>query len=278
MTEHENVILITGATSGLGRYLAQRLATRETTLLIHGRDPLRTKELAESIGARYYVADLASLAEVRALARQVRTDNDKLTLLINNAGVGGGSDPSKRELSADGHELRFAVNYLAPYVLTRALLPSLRAGASKTCSQGRASTLSRVVNVGSAGQSPIDFDDLRMDRGYDGFTAYCRSKLALAMFTFDLAGELDGAGVTANVLHPATFMDTAMVRASGITPVNTIEHGGQATLRVALEFDGVTGQYFDEDRPARAHPDAYDPAKRTRLRELTEELLASSVG
>lgn len=259
MTHHENVTLITGATSGLGRYLAQKLATRDGTLLIHGRDPLRTKEFAESIGARYYVADLASIAEVRALASNINADHDNLTLLINNAGVGSGP----RQQSADGYELTFAVNYLAPYVLTRALLPLLRASAP-----------ARVLNVGSAGQAALDFDDLHMARKYDGFLAYQRSKLALAMFTFDIAAELDGTGVTANVLHPATFMNTAMVRDAGVTPINTVEHGGEATLRVALEFDGVTGQYFDEDRPSRAHRHAYDPTKRARLRALTEDLLA----
>lgn len=115
-----------------------------------------------------------------------------------------------------------------------------------------------------------------MEHGYDGVDAYRRSKLALAMFTFDLAEELAGSGVTANVLHPATFMDTTMVIESGTAPVNTVEHGGAATIRVATdpEFAATTGQYFDEDRPAPAHPDAYEPALRTRLRELTESLLA----
>jgi NAD(P)-dependent dehydrogenase (short-subunit alcohol dehydrogenase family) len=195
----------------------------------------------------------------------VAAEQPRLDLLINNAGVGFGKPFGERELSTDGHELRFAVNYLAPYLLTRLLLPVLRATPG-----------AKVVNVGSAGQASLDLDDPGMERDYDGVDAYRRSKLALAMFTFDLAAELSGTSITVNVLHPATFMDTTMVIESGTRPLNTVEHGGEATMRVATapEFADTTGQYFDEDCPALAHADAYDPALRARLRELTESLLA----
>ncbi len=242
--------LITGATSGHGRYLAERLA-REHRVLVHGRDPARTEALAAELGGRPYVADLGDLAQVRRLAAEVAADHPRLDVLINNAGIGYGTE---RELSPDGHELRFTVMYLAPVLLMRLLLPRIG---------------SQVLNVGSLGQAPIDFDDLAMERTYDGITAYRRAKLALAMATFDLAAERPDLRV--NVVHPATYMDTNMVRGGGGTPLNTVAHGGEATLRV-LEMP-VTGQFFDEDRPAQAHADAYRANLRARLRDLTEPLL-----
>ncbi|MDG6104326.1 Rossmann-fold NAD(P)-binding domain-containing protein [Dactylosporangium aurantiacum] len=126
----------------------------------------------------------------------------------------------------------------------------------------------KVVNVGSLGQVPVDFDDVELTRGYDGVTAYRRAKLALAAWSFDLAEELAGRGVTVNCLHPATLMDTQMVRDHGAPPRSTVREGGEATLRLILHEEG-TGGFFDGQRPARAHPDAYDPEVRRRLRALT---------
>ena len=243
--------LITGATSGHGRYLAERLA-REHRVLVHGRDQARTEALAARLGGRPYVADLGDLAQVRRLAAEVAADHPRLDGLVNNAGIGYGT---ARETSPDGHELRFTVMYLAPVLLTRLLLPRLA---------------SQVLNVGSLGQAPIDFDDLAMARAYDGITAYRRAKLALAMATFDLAAERPDLRV--NVVHPATSMDTHMVRGGGGTPLNTVEHGGEATLRVLAM--PVTGRFFDEDRPAEAHPDAYRAELRDRLRAATDAILA----
>lgn len=243
-------VLITGATSGHGRYLAERLAG-EHDVLVHGRDRERTEQLAEQLGARPYVADLGDLAEVRRLAADVAADHPRIDVLINNAGIGYGQE---RELSPDGHELRFAVMYLAPVLLTRLLLPRLT---------------SHVLNIGSLGQESIDFDDLMMQQAYDGVTAYRRAKLALVMATFDLAAERPDLRV--NVVHPATYMDTNMVRLGGGTPLHTVEHGGEATLRVlAMQ---VTGNFFNEDRSAEAHPDAYREDLRTRLQEATNSIL-----
>lgn len=238
-------ILVTGATSGHGRYLAERLAPAHE-VLVHGRDPARTAALAAGLGARPVVADMADLDQVRRLAAEV----GRVDAIVNNVGIGYGQG---RETSAQGHELRFTVMYLAPVLLTR----SLAVG-------------SHVLNVGSLGQAPLDFDDMGHERAYDGIMAYRRAKLALAMWTFDLAAERPDLRV--NVVHPATYMDTNMVRGGGGTPLNTVAHGGDATLRV-LGMD-VTGQFFDEDRPARAHADAYDPALRARLRAWTAGVLA----
>lgn len=262
-------VLITGATSGLGRYLAGELASSGWQVLAHGRDPVRVADLSAELGGggRGYAADLASLGQVRELAALVRAEVPRLDVLVNNAGIGFGAPGEGRQVSADGHELRFAVNYLAPVLLTRLLLPLLTASAP-----------SRVVNVGSLGQVPFDPADAEFEHGYTGMDAYRRSKLALAAFTVDLAGELDAAKVTVNCLHPATFMDTAMVRVGGVTPVSTVEQGGQATMRLITDpaLDGVTGQFFDGLRTSRALPEAYDPQFRAKLGEVTSRMLAEA--
>ncbi|MER6981623.1 SDR family NAD(P)-dependent oxidoreductase, partial [Streptomyces carpinensis] len=221
-----STVLITGATSGLGRYVAFELVRSGHVVLAHGRDRDRTERLVEELRAEGeaagFVADLASLTQVRELGAQVAEAHPELDVLVNNAGVGSGDPGSGREVSADGHELRLAVNYLAPVVLTRALLPVLRRNAP-----------ARIVNVGSAGQEPLDFADPELTRGYSGVAAYCRSKFALAAHTFALAEESAGTGVAVNVLHPATYMDTSMVRAAGIEPWNTVADGAPGVLALA---------------------------------------------
>src|SRR5439155_23773043 len=157
-------------------------------------------------------------------AGRVESEWDRLEVLVNNAGIGTNlpGDGHRME-SQDGHELRFAVNYLAPFLLTRLLQPLLVRSAP-----------ARIVNVSSAGQAPIDFDDVMLERGYDGVQAYCQSKLALVMFTFDVAEELRESGVTANCLHPGTYMPTKMVLAAGVTPQDSLERGGGARTRPVM--------------------------------------------
>src|ERR1700685_1392721 len=209
MADTPPAVLITGATSGLGRYLATQLAGSGWQVLAHGRDPARVADLAAELGGgtRGYGADLASLGDVRELAALVRAEVPRLDVLVNNAGIGFGAPGEMRQVSADGHELRFAVNYLAPVLLTRLLLPLLAASGP-----------SRVINVGSLGQVAFAPADAEFEHGYNGVDAYRRSKLALAAFTFGLAGELAAARGTANCLHPATFMDTALVALGGLSP------------------------------------------------------------
>jgi len=261
-----STILVTGATSGLGRHVAFELVRAGHVVLAHGRDPRRTEQLVEELraegDAEGFTADLASLSRVRELAAHVADARPDLDVLINNAGVGAGAPGASRELSADGHELRLAVNYLAPVVLTRALLPTLRAN-----------TPSRIVNVGSVGQEPVEFDDIEFRRGYDGFAAYRRAKFALAAHTFALAEELADTGVSVNVLHPATFMDTAMVREGGVTPWNTVADGAPGVLALATRDLG-SGGYFDGTSPSRAHESAYDRDLQKRLATVTDQLLA----
>ncbi|XNL82771.1 SDR family NAD(P)-dependent oxidoreductase [Actinomadura madurae] len=254
----QQTILITGATDGLGRALAAELAAEGATVLVHGRDDQRGKATLQEIGGRasWYRADLASLAETRALAEAVRADHPRLDVLVNNAGIG--NDGPRME-SADGHELTFQVNYLSGYLLTRLLLPTLVASAP-----------ARIVNVSSLGQEAIDFDDVMITRGYGGMRAYRQSKLAQILFTIDLAGELAGTGVTANALHPATYMPTKLVP----TPISTLEEGVRATHRLVTDpaLDGVSGRFFNGLREARADAQAYDTEARARLKALSDEL------
>jgi len=267
-------VLVTGATDGLGQAVATELARSGATVLLHGRDATRGERTLSQIRAgtrndrlSWYCADLSSLDAVRGLAEAVRADHDRLDVLVNNAGIGT-AEPggSRRVESEDGYELRFAVNYLAPFLLTRLLEPLLVD-----------STPARIVNVSSAGQAPIDFEDVMLERRYDPVRAYCQSKLALVMLTFDLAGELRGSGVTANCLHPGTYMPTKMVLAAGVTPRDSLESGVHATMRLiaAPELERESGTYFDRLQEGRAHAQAYDPEARRRLRELSERLVGA---
>jgi NAD(P)-dependent dehydrogenase (short-subunit alcohol dehydrogenase family) len=254
-----STILVTGATDGLGRALARELVARDHDVLVHGRSQQRidaTLAGLDSSRARGYRADLSSLAAVRGLAGDVREREERLDVLVNNAGIGA---HGPREESGDGLELRFAVNYLAGYLLTRELLDLLRASAP-----------ARIVNVASAGQQALDFADLQLERDYSGVRAYCQSKLAQILFTIDLAAELEGSGVTVTALHPATYMPTKIVQ----SPISTLQEGVDATLRLvaAPELDGVSGAYFNGQSEARADPQAYDPDARRALREASEAL------
>jgi len=190
-------------------------------------------------------------------------DHKRLDVFVSNAGIGSQNGGGGRQTSADGSELRFAVNYLSGFLLAHLLLPLIKAAAP-----------SRIVNVASLGQHPIDFDDVMITKGYSGPRAYAQSKLAQIMFTIDLAEELKGSGVTVNSLHPATYMNTTMVRAGGITPISTVEQGGEAILHLIAGDDVAdkSGLFFNGMNEAKANPQAYDAQARRRLRELSLEL------
>lgn len=254
------IVLVTGATDGLGRALADRLAADGHTLILHGRNADKLAETAAAIRGtevRTALADLADLAQVRRLAADVRGMTDRLDVLVSNAGVGSGLPAGRdRSTSVDGHELRFAVNFLAGFLLTLELLPLLRASAP-----------ARIVNVASLGQHPLDFDNLMLERGYDGPRAYSQSKLAQIMSGFELAARLPAGEVTVNSLHPGTFMPTKIVTEEIGYTVDTLETGVSATHRLAVgtDVEGVTGRFFDRLREARADDQAYDTAARREL-------------
>jgi len=268
------IVLVTGATDGLGRALAAELARSGATVLVHGRDRGRIADTIKEVTAasaeadeatasdrvRGYQADLSGMAGVRDLAGQVIAAEPRLDVLVNNAGIGGDvPGGGARQESADGYELRFAVNYLATYALTRLLLPLLRASAP-----------SRIVNVASIGQQAIDFSDVMLTKDYNGMRAYRQSKLAQILFTFDLAAELDADGVTVNALHPATFMPTKIVSA----PISTIAQGVEATMRLiaAPDAETGTGRFYNSLDEGRANDQAYDLEARRQLRALSEQL------
>jgi NAD(P)-dependent dehydrogenase (short-subunit alcohol dehydrogenase family) len=266
------IVLITGATDGLGRALAHRLAADGDTVLLHGRDQARLDAVADAIRDDHglarpatFRADLAELAQVRELATAVRAATDRLDVLVNNAGIGGGEpDGRDRRESKDGYELRFAVNYLAGFLLTQELLPLLRASAP-----------ARVVNVASLGQQEIDFDDVMLKRGYSGMRAYCQSKLAQISSAVELAERVPASEVTFNSLHPATFMPTKMVLEEIGHSVDSLETGVEATWRLVTDpkLAGVSGRFYDRQSESKALKQAYDKTSRADLHRLSLKLV-----
>jgi len=261
--------LITGSTSGLGENVARRLAAMGATVIIHGLNEERGRQIAAEITrngpgkAVYYPGDLGSLKQVDALAERVIAGHSRLDLLINNAGIGGASNGERAE-SADGYELVFQVNYLSHFHLTRKLLPLLEKSAP-----------ARIVNVASIGQRALNFDDLMMKNGYQTMSAYSQSKLAQILYTITLAEKLDPARVTVNSLHPATMMDTPMVVESGRRAMSSVEDGAAAVMQLAVgkSVAGRTGLYFNQMNEARANQQAYDAGARQKLWDLSVQLI-----
>lgn len=269
------VILITGATDGLGKQVAHDLANQGATILLHGRNEEKGQSTLEKIETatgndklHYFNADFSSLDEVQKMADEIKGDFDELDVLINNAGIGFGEPGSCRELSRDGLELRFQVNYLAGFLLTEELLPLIQK-----------SDVARIVNVSSAAQTPIEFDDVMLENNYSGNRAYGQSKLAQILFTVELANRKRDFEITVNALHPATYMDTKMVTEAGINPSNSVEKGAEAVeyLATSNELEGVSGEYFNEKRKNRANSQAYNEEARKKLWELSKDLINTHV-
>lgn len=265
-------VLITGATSGLGKCVAGRLAARGATLILHGRNPEKGELVLNEIRSSwrdanlfYYNADFASLHEVNELAETISRHHQQVHLFINNAGVGGGpKGPRKRLLSNDGYELRFAVNYLAHFLLTQKLLPVVLSAAP-----------ARIVFVSSIGQAPLDFNDLMMEKEFDAFEAYCRSKLAQIMYAMELAAQLKNKEVVVNSLHPASLMNTQMVQQWFGYTSSTVDEGADVVdyVATALGTGSITGTYFNQKKPGKANRQAYDTEARSKLWEASIRLI-----
>ena len=261
----QQVVLVTGSTSGLGREVALRLGAMGWHVIVHGRSQERGLEVVDEINsqgpgnARFYRADLASFDQTREFGESLLRDYERMDVLVNNAGFG--SAPNERLVSEDGHEFRFQVNYLSTFLLTHMLMPRLRS-----------STPSRIVNVSSLAQSPIDFDDVMIENNFSGGRAYGQSKLAQIMFTFDLDEELDGTNIMVNSLHPATYMPTGMVLRAGAQPRSTIDEGADAVMQLVVSDEIEGGQFFRGLVPAQANAQAYDMQARASLKALSREL------
>ena len=263
---NRKTILITGATEGIGKLAATDLAKqfKDASILIHGRNKEKLEKTSGQIkeytgngNIQIFLADFSALEEVRKMSKEILAEHDSLDILINNAGAGFAAP----RLGKDGTETRFTVNYLAPFLLTHLLLPVIQKPVS-----------SRIINVASAGQSPIHFDDIMMDKNFDGVTAYTRSKLAIIMFTFDLAENLKT--VTANCLHPGTYLDTGMVREAGIHPLGSAQSGADALVYLAISpgLKNISGKYFNVKTEARANAQAYDVNARRKLEKIGLQL------
>ena len=267
-------VLVTGSTDGLGRSVAAELARRGAAVLVHGRSRERGERAVSDIRAEtgndrvaLHLADLAELRQVSALADEIDQAHPELHVLINNAGIGSGlPDGRERQESHDGYELRFAVNYLAAFLLTQRLLRLLRRSAP-----------ARIVNVASLGQHPIDFDDPMLTRDYSGSRAYGQSKLAQIMYAIELAGRVPADEVTVNSLHPGTYMPTKIVIEEIGRSVDSVVSGTAATVRLATDpaLEGVSGKFFDRQQETAASPQAYDAEARSALWELSERLIGA---
>ena len=263
------VCVVTGANSGIGKATAQGLAAAGATVLMVCRDRARgtaaQQEIVAATGNRaveLWQADLASLSDVRRLAAELLAAHPVIHVLVNNAGV----MLETRQLSADGFELQFAVNHLAPFLLTRLLEPALAAGAP-----------SRVVNVSSRVHSmgKINFDDLQSARKYRMFASYGQSKLACVMATFDLAERWQPLDITVNCLHPGVI-DTNLGGMPGFVKklLPKADKGARTSLHLAMapELADVTGHYFSGCKEAKPSARANDRDVRHRLWAETERL------
>jgi NAD(P)-dependent dehydrogenase (short-subunit alcohol dehydrogenase family) len=264
------VVVVTGASSGIGAAGAVELARLGATVVPVGRDERRLAKVARQVGAEGLRADLASLAEVRRLADELLARHERIHVLVNNAGV----MPGRRRVTEDGLELTFAVNHLAPFLLTNLLLDRLRESAP-----ARVVTTSSVAHMGGL----IDLDDLQLERGWRGMRAYSSSKLANVLFTRELARRLRGTGVVANCFHPGVIRTRLTRRANPLllvgarlaAPLLGSPKTGAETLvylASAPEAAEVTGGYFENRAPGRPSAQSQDAALAAELWERSARL------
>ncbi|HKP90994.1 MAG TPA: SDR family oxidoreductase [Thermoleophilaceae bacterium] len=265
------IVVITGASSGIGAAGATELARRGATVVPVGRDERRLAKVARAVGTEGVGADLASLAEVRRLADELLARHGRIHVLVNNAGV----MPRRRQLTEDGHELTLAVNHLAPFLLTNLLLDRLRESAP-----ARVVTTSSVAHTGGL----IDLDDLQLERRWAGMRAYSGSKLANVLFTRELARRLRGSGVVANCFHPGVIRTRLTRRANPLlrigalvaAPVLGSPRTGAETLvwlASSPEAAEVSGRYFEGCAPGRASAQSQDAALAAALWDRSAELV-----
>ena len=284
MTENrlqEKICLVTGSTSGIGKVTARELANRGASVVLVSRSRAKGEatqaEIKQATGNQHVellVADLSLLEDVHRLATEFQHTHRHLHLLVNNAGC---AYPT-RTLTPDGFEATLAVNYLAPFLLTELLLDTLKASAP-----------ARIVNVSSAqhANASMEFDNLQGEKKYANLRNYNQAKLALLLWTYELARRLEGTGVTVNALHPgvtaSNFVDGMNGPAAWAMKVLkpfllTVEQGAQTTLYLATspKVEGVSGKYFVKSQEKQSSSRSYDQTVGSRLWEVTEQLVARS--
>lgn len=262
------VILITGATDGIGKQTALELAQMGAQILVHGRDLDKTAKTCEELKLQTdndaifgFVADFADLNQVRKLVREVTNQFDHLDVLVNNAGTYF----KQRLLSAQGYELNFAIGHLAPFLLTNLLLDILLKSPS-----------GRIVTVSSSAHASavVDFDNLQGEKHFDGWQAYCLSKLGNLYMAFELADHLRDTKVSSNALHPGTI-DTKLYRSTGFTyNSRSVVDGAVTSVYLASdpEVEGISGKYFIKKKAVNPAAIAMDNQLRLRFWEESKKL------
>src|ERR1700674_3294522 len=282
MTENRlqgKICLVTGSTSGIGKVTARELANRGATVVLVSRSRAKGEatqaEIKQATGnqqVELLIADLSLLEDARRLAAEFQQTHPHLHLLVNNAGCAY----PRRTLTSEGFEATLAVNYLAPFLLTELLLDTLKASAP-----------ARIVNVSSAqhANASIEFDNLQGEKTYANLRNYNQAKLALLLWTYELAHRLEGTGVTVNALHPGVTATNFVAGGKGpggpgvklLKPLLlTSEKGAQTTLYLATspQVEGVTGKYFVKSQEKPSSSRSYDQTVGSRLWEVTERLVA----
>ena len=264
-------ILITGSTDGIGKLAAIKLAKDGHQVYLHGRnnEKLQTaisdiKEVSNNQNIYGFIADFSDLKAVLSMAEEIKTKLNKIDVLINNAGVFKTSALSKHK----GLDIRLVVNYFAPYVLTNALLPLLR-------KEGK----SRIINLSSAAQTRVTDAAMAGNKINNVSEAYAQSKLALTMWSFDLAQQLDTISVIA--VNPGSLLNTKMANEAYGQHWSSATKGSDILYDLAIsdEYEGVTGKYFDNDKGnpkgtfAKAHGDAYDDVLISKLIKNTKDII-----
>ncbi|MGM0898076.1 MAG: SDR family NAD(P)-dependent oxidoreductase [Bacillota bacterium] len=256
----EMKILVTGATDGIGLATAKMLVDRGHHVLLHGRNEDKLKAVAKELGeenTEQLIADFSKLAEVKELAEKIASEHDHLDVLINNAGVFNATDT----VTEDGLDIRFAVNTVSPYLLTKALLPLMDESG-------------RIINLSSAAQQPLNMEALMGKEKISDGQAYAQSKLAITMWSIELAKEVSPVVVAVN---PKSLLGSKMVKKAFGTDGHDINIGADIVCRAALsdDFKDATGKYFDNDKEqfGEPHPDAKDAQKCAALIERMNAII-----
>ncbi|MGH1439513.1 MAG: SDR family NAD(P)-dependent oxidoreductase [Cellvibrionaceae bacterium] len=263
----KKTILLTGATDGIGFETAKIFAAQGHNLLLHGRSESKLDNVKEAlvklnknVSIELFQADLSDLLAVEQLVLSITKNHSSIDVLINNAGV----FKTPKAITDDGYDIRFMVNTIAPYLLTQRLLPLLH-------QQGR------VINLSSAAQAPVSFDALRGQQSLNDSEAYAQSKLAITMWTYQLATFLSANAPSLVAVNPASFLGSKMVKEAYGSDGKDLSIGADVLVRAALdnEFANIKGRYFDNDigNWSQPHPDALDESKNKKLITVIDEVI-----